>query len=148
MDKLEVGRLADQITFTNQRTIIKIFDGSELYGYFEDNQPGSEFRENNKWNFIENSKIKRTINGSDIKSIRTILLIDNMIELHSIRQSRIPNIAVYKKIMGYQVYHSTENEKLFLVYDNIDKYYLFIDRGSNDLESDLTARIAKIFIEQ
>ena len=78
MTKEEILPFAEEVTRTNQRTIITYHNGTRLVGFFEGN-PKSELRDKNQWNFIVFPVVDgilktSTLNGEDFKSIEIIEL--------------------------------------------------------------------------
>lgn len=74
MKKEEIAIYADQVTYANQRTIVKLSNNKEYVGFFILTEHNSELRNNNKWNFTvlqhENKSEENIIlNGNDIISI-------------------------------------------------------------------------------
>ncbi|GGI23643.1 hypothetical protein GCM10008119_08670 [Pedobacter mendelii] len=57
-----------------------------------------------------------------------------------------PKLIKYKVILGYQVYYSTFNKKLFVIFDHIkNQYCSFENNGeSTDLDMDLKENVKRI----
>jgi hypothetical protein len=74
----EISKFANKPTFTYNRTVLKMNNGTEIVGFFEGNDLESETT--NNWKFVktpinEDDKFS-TINGNDIADIEIIDLRD------------------------------------------------------------------------
>lgn len=62
----------------------------------------------------------------------------NNFRLYQIYDKKPDYLVEFKKILDYQVYHSTFNDVMYIVYDHINnKYYAFRNEGSTDIDNDL-----------
>lgn len=77
MTKDEIAPFARTITYTNNRTVINMKDGTQIVGYFQSNADKKQLDEN-KWNFVitpqEDPKKETMFNGNDFHSIEIIQL--------------------------------------------------------------------------
>lgn len=76
----EIVIFADKRTFSHERTIVKLKNGKELVGFFDNNAPSRGLRKLNKWNFIvlqfkHEGRKQIELIGDDILSIDIISLI-------------------------------------------------------------------------
>lgn len=77
MTKEEITPFAQAITYTNNRTVITMKDGTEIVGYFHSNADKKQMDEN-KWNFVitpqPDPKKETLLNGNDFHKIEIIQL--------------------------------------------------------------------------
>jgi len=80
MDIKKIDKFARTVTYTHQRTIVKMKNGKEHVGFFDKNTTTLNSMKSNKWNFndfhFENEGEKLIeLNGDDIVSIEIKSLI-------------------------------------------------------------------------